>query len=272
MIKKGGFSFDHQVSVNLPELKDRKLGDYTHFESEGLLPPLILTPTVTNQGRKLYISSSPLSFLARGTEVAPGYVSKASGIEFRRLFEGQEADSLHLITALRMNASFPFVLPVVELPSQPPMFVMDAGAIDNYGIENAVRYLFEFREWFAENTSGVVFIQIRDNARLDPIADASKEGFINQVFTPLGGGYKSMIESRDIAYDRMLETVNNWFEGNLNIVSFEYPVETSDRPASISFHLTDREKHSILKSIHNPHNQEGFNTILQTLPPGYPAG
>lgn len=259
--KDRGYAFDQELAYNLPELKNRRLGDYQKWEAQGIISPLILTPTITNQGRKLFISSSPVSFLARGTQITDLYKSKASGIEFRRMFADQDADNLHFVSALRMNASFPFVLPQVKLPSEPAMFVMDAGAIDNYGVTTAVQYLFEFREWFAKNSDGLLIVQIRDNKRLDPIQDVAGKGFINRTFSPLGRGYKSMVESREMAYDRLLEAASEWFDDKLEIVSFEYPMETSDKPASISFHLTEREKQNILQSLAHEHNQEALEII-----------
>lgn len=259
--KDRGYAFDQELAYNLPELAGRKLGDYQKWEAQAYIPPLILTPTITNQGRKLFISSSPASFLARGSEITDLYVSKASGIEFRRMFAEQGADSLHFVSALRMNATFPLVLPQVKLPSEPAMFVMDAGAIDNYGVTTAVQYLFEFKEWFAKNSDGVLVVQIRDNKRLDPIQDMAGKGFISRTFSPLGRGYKSMVESREMAYDRLLEAAGEWFHGKMEIVSFEYPMETHDKPASISFHLTEREKHNILQSLSHDHNQASLEII-----------
>ncbi len=40
---------------------------------------------------------------------------------------------MRLLTALRINATFPYVLPNVWLPSKPVIDVMDAGLRDNYG-------------------------------------------------------------------------------------------------------------------------------------------
>ena len=69
---------------------------------------------------------------------------------------------MRLLTALRMNATFPYVLPNVWLPSEPVIDVMDAGLRDNYGPETVVRFVQVFEDWIKENTSGVVLIQIRD--------------------------------------------------------------------------------------------------------------
>jgi hypothetical protein len=256
-----GIAFDRQLQLNLPELAGRKLGHYAEAEKAGIIPVMVLTPSILNQGVKLYISSSPVAFLAERQAITPRFPSKAHGVEFRRMFADHLADSLSLASALRVNATFPFVLPVVELPSTPPMMVMDAGAIDNYGVQTAVGYLFEFREWFRLNTKGVVFIQIRDNIRHDPIQDLSKDGFMARSLAPLGGGYSAIVEAKDTGNDLLLESVSEWFEGDFEMISFEYPQETSDRPAAISLHLTQREKKSILRSIYTTHNERSFRDL-----------
>lgn len=265
--RETGYSFDHQLGMNLPELKDRKLGDYAAYEMQGITPQVILTPTILNQGRKLYISSSPVSYLTRPNKITDHYLSKAVGVEFRRLFADQGADELFMSTALRMNATFPFVLPVVELPSQPPMEVMDAGAIDNYGTQTAVKYLFEFKDWFEENTSGVIFIQIRDNLREDPIQDGSNKGFFARAMTPLGGGYYSMAEAKDMSNDYMLEFVREWYEGYVEVVPIQYSRENSQDPASLSWHLTRKEKANIHQGLFTEENQYAFMMVSSLYKP-----
>ncbi|MEL6842540.1 MAG: patatin-like phospholipase family protein, partial [Bacteroidota bacterium] len=256
--RDGGFSFDQQLAENLPEFKGRRLGDYAQAEAEGQIPPVVLTPTVLNQGRKLYIASTPISYLTRPNRITDSYLSKASGIEFRRMFAEHDADSLYLTTALRMNATFPYILPIVELPSEPVMQVMDAGAIDNYGTQTAVKYLFEFREWFAANTSGVYFLQIRDNYREDPIRFGEKPSLFSSMMRPLGGGLYSMAEARDMANDYLLEYVQEWYEGAIEVIPVEYPRESFEQPASLSWHLTQREKQSIQRSLDNAQNKAIF--------------
>ncbi len=62
-----------------------------------------------------------------------------------------------------MNASFPYVSPAVNLPSVPPLRVVDAGYYDNYGVDIAAAWLFANRLWIEDNTSGVLVVQIRDS-------------------------------------------------------------------------------------------------------------
>jgi hypothetical protein len=63
-----------------------------------------------------------------------------------------------------MNATFPYVLPNVWLPTNPVIDVMDAGLRDNFGQENTLRFIESFKNWLQENTAKVVIIQIRDRS------------------------------------------------------------------------------------------------------------
>src|SRR5262249_40086351 len=107
-----------------------------------------------------------------------------SALEYYRLFP--EATGFRLNTGVRMNASFPYVSPAVDLPTTPPRRVFDAGVYDNYGIQVAAAWVHKNFGWLLENTSGVVLVQIRDaisiDARLGVVAAPS--GFLDQL---LGG-------------------------------------------------------------------------------------
>ncbi|MEM6767210.1 MAG: patatin-like phospholipase family protein [Bacteroidota bacterium] len=259
--KDAGYSFDQQLRKNLPEFADRKLGDYVSWEQSGQIPQVIITPTIINEGRKLYVSSSPVSYLSRPNKVTDRYETRAKGIEFRRLFENHQPDELHMVSALRMNASFPYVLPIVELPSEPIMKVMDAGALDNFGTQTAVKYLYEFKDWFAKNTRSVLFIQIRDTHRKALISDVANDNVINQMLLPLGSGYASMLEGKDISNDYLMEFIGEWYDGKVEVIPFEYPREMMQTPASLSFHLTQKEKESIEKSLGLSNNSQGLATV-----------
>ena len=80
------------------------------------------------------------------------------GMEFFKQFRRA---GLKLSTALRMNATFPFVTPVASLPTTPPRRVVDAGYKENYGVDLATEWLEKHRQWLSRHTSGVILIQIR---------------------------------------------------------------------------------------------------------------
>jgi hypothetical protein len=257
-----GYSFDQQLARNLPELEGRRLGDYRAAEARGEIPYLVLSPTVINQGRQLYLSASPMSYLARPNQLTEHFLTRSRGVEFRRLFARHEPDSLLMTTALRMNATFPVILPIVALPSEPVMEVMDAGAIDNYGTQTAVKFLYEFHDWIRAHTSQVMLLQIRDNDRLDPIRPPSAPA-LRSLITPIFGGYYSMAQTKDVTNDYLLELLKAWYQDHLEVVTIEYPKETNNQPVSLSLHLTQREKKRLKGGIHVPQNDPGFTVLYQ---------
>ena len=105
--KDAGYSFDEQLGKKLPEFAGRKLGDFTSWEQQGKIPQVIITPTIINEGRKLYVSSSPVSYLTTANKLSDQYETRSKGIVFRRLFENHGPDNLQMVAAVRMNASFP---------------------------------------------------------------------------------------------------------------------------------------------------------------------
>ncbi len=259
--KEKGYAFDSQLAENLPELAGRRLGDYKLAEENAVIPPLILTPTIVNQGKTLYISPLGRSYLVTPDTIPPSYITKVPGLEFRRFFAENSPDSLWFITALRMNATFPYILPLVSLPSEPEMKTMDAGARDNFGISTAVKYLYEFREWFAANTSEVVFITMRDCEKEDKIGDTRIDGLIAKAISPINGSVYSFMQSGDEAMDYLLQHVPDWYAGNIEVFSIEYPLNALKNHASLSLHLTEKEKRELMWQLDRGKNIEVLKHI-----------
>jgi hypothetical protein len=150
------------------------------LERDGRVPSLIFSPTIVEDGRRLLISNLDLYRDRNGAvrAVIPGVKSEGSevsfnepfddrdyslsGVEFYRIFP--ESCGLLLSTAVRMSASFPYVSPAVNLPTDPPRRVVDAGYYDNYGIQVASAWIRANRDWLAEHTSGVLLVQVRDSS------------------------------------------------------------------------------------------------------------
>ena len=87
-------------------------------------------------------------------------------LEFYRVFpetyrDGDDPDRVFKVkTAVRMNASFPYISPAVSLPVLPKRRVVDAGYYDNYGVNLALTWAYHNRDWIRE-TSGLALVQIR---------------------------------------------------------------------------------------------------------------
>jgi hypothetical protein len=149
------------------------------LEAKGEVPSIILSPMIVEDGRRLLISNLDLWKLTRttGEEVtAQGAGSRRqlyslSALEFFRLFPF--ATEFHLATGVRMSASFPYVSPAVNLPTNPPRRVVDAGYYDNYGIQLAAAWVQSNADWLIRETSGVVLVQVRDAVSLEERLDVA---------------------------------------------------------------------------------------------------
>ncbi len=262
-----GWSFDSQLMANLGVWKDRRLAEYIPLEESAFIPQMIFSPVVINDGRRLYISAIPASYLTRTYDFEGKVESGVSGIDFRRFFKDQDADSLLFVTALRMNASFPMITPYVRLPSAPPMEIIDAGVADNYGLETASRYMRYFAKWYVENTSGVMLLQIRDS-RLQSM-DLPKyhsKNAVKQLLDPIGSTYSAYYMSNDLTTEQYIHTMDELMQGKMKYASFQYePVDTGGIRASLSWHLTPSEIAGIEGSLESPDNKALFETVANWL-------
>ncbi|MGZ8517326.1 MAG: hypothetical protein ACXWWD_08250, partial [Chitinophagaceae bacterium] len=164
-VKDRGYAFEEKLNMNTRGLLNKQLRDYAADEKAANIPLMFYNSVVTRDSRKLIISTQPVSFMMQGwqdTSRIP--VMDPDVIDFASFFAKQDPYNLRIMTALRMNATFPIVLPNVWLPSNPVIDVMDAGLRDNYGQETSLRFLEAFDDWINENTSGVLLIQIRDRS------------------------------------------------------------------------------------------------------------
>ncbi len=186
-------------------------------------------------------------------------------LNFRKLFRDQDADNIKFTSVLRMNATFPYILPAVSLPSQPVIQVMDAGIRDNTGLKTSLKFLYIFREWINANTSGVIFVDIRDSHKSRPVEEKPRMSFMENFITPLGNIYGNLLTIQDYNQDEAYEYAKSWFSTQFDFVIFELP--TKEQDISLSWHLTTREKRSVYNSINLPANKKAVKDLLQLLQP-----
>lgn len=264
-----GFSFDDQVMTNMPELRNVRLSDYTEPEKQALIPVMVLSPVLLNDGRKMFISATHTSFFTRSDQHIASYERGVTGVEFTRLFEKQEADSLLFVTALRMNATFPLITPYIQLPSEPPTKLIDAGIADNYGLQIAAEFLRIFRDWINENTDGVMVVQIRDSENESlTLPRHQRSSLIDQVMDPIGSTYSSFMASRDHLNDDYLQFAQQLLGDKFQYARLEYaPADSMGVRASLSWHLTEKEKTNIEASLKNSFNRKGMDKVQSFLQP-----
>ncbi|HEY4799727.1 MAG TPA: patatin-like phospholipase family protein, partial [Bacteroidia bacterium] len=264
--KDRGYIFEKRLNDNLLNIFDnRRLSDYKTIESEAIVPMMIFSPTMVNDGRKLIVSAQPVSFLTQNLKTDNLHVAPLNdGVEFSRFFRKQNANNILFTSVLRMSSTFPYITPIVSLPSEPAIEIMDAGMRDNYGVDVAMKYLYVFRNWIATNTSGVVIIQIRDRHKEFPIEENPVPTMMDALTRPLGSFYGNLFYMQDFTQSQEIEYISSWFGGPIDVVDFQLKNEMPDK-ISLSWHLTNHEKSKVLKSIDLPENRKAIDELRRLL-------
>lgn len=262
--RERGYEFEQRIKSNLNNLLDHPLSYYRGPEVNSEIPLLLVSPTITNDGRKLYISPQPTAFFNLGLDQDQ---SRVQGVDFRSLLKDQNPDSLRFLTALRMSATFPYITPTISLPTTPPVQIADAGISDNYGISNAMVFLHVFEEWIQENTSQVVLVAIRDSEKEGEISSGQSSNILEKFFSPIQGVLRSWDQIQTIENEQQFSLVKGQYGQHLERVDFAYTQSAGDNNAaraSLSWRLTESEKRNIIEAIHNQDNKQSL-TRLRSL-------
>ena len=262
-VKDRGYAFEQQFNKNTRGYLNKKIIDYYNDEEQANIPLLFFNSVISRDGRRLLISTHPARFMMKpdldsGLAVSGG----ADMIDFGSFFKDLDPYNMGVLSALRMNATFPYVLPNVWLPTKPIIDVMDAGLRDNFGQETCLRFIHVFKDWLKENTSRLVLVQIRDRK----LGDWEKPDDKNTILSWLT--------------DPMLLLQNNWFKlqdyyqadnlslakaslPEINRIAFQYIPTKKEASATLSFHLTTVEKMDIVAALKDSINRRSFQRILQ---------
>ncbi len=263
--KDRGYIFEKQLNENTNHVFAKKLGEYKKPEQEAIIPMMFFTPSIVNDGRRLIISPQGVSYMTMAPIGIEERNMELDAVDFGKLFADQGAENLRFTSALRMNATYPYILPNVYMPTNPGIEVMDAGFRDNYGIMSATRFIQVFQDWIKVNTSGVVLIQISGWDKLEKIEASDNEGTLETILNPLGIAGRIMM-LQDYEHDNSLGLIYDILgKENFDVIRFAYhPAKETER-ASMTFHLTQREKKDILNSFYLPKNQESLNHLMKAM-------
>jgi hypothetical protein len=156
-------------------------------------------------------------------------------------------------------------LPNVWLPTEPVIDVMDGGLRDNYGTDNALRFMSTMKDWIKQNTRGVMIIQIRD--RMDggwenPYeTQTMTENAVKPFFLLQHNWYKMMEYGQS--------DMSSYFIGNSDFsiqqLTFQYIPSKEEDKAALNFHLTQREKRDISASLNSQQNALNFGKVALLL-------
>ncbi len=273
------FTFEDQLNQITEKLMDKPIREYAEPESKGIIPMVILTPTVINDGRKIYIASRPVSFMNDEIRNFSNYTSsKISGVDFNRFFEDHGSADLRFLSALRMSATFPYITPNTTLPTDPPIQIMDAGISDNFGVSDAVRFTYAFKDWISENTSGVIYLSIRDSPKLATIMPKSGQTIMDDITQPISNVYNNFENFQDITSDLLIGQAHSWLTIPIDRIDLQYQAENytpilqkmdsirqNSARASLSWRLTTREKDAIVDNINSTRNRAELRKLKRLL-------
>jgi hypothetical protein len=263
--KDRAYAFEEKLNANTDSVMNKRLMDYKEPEEQAKIPMMLITPSIVNDGRKLLISPLGISFMTSyDIDTNLTYRPITQSIEFSRFFENQNARNLLFTSALRMNSTFPFISPLTELPSNPAIEVMDAGLIDNYGLEDAVKFIYTFRNWLPKHTRRIIIIQIRDQVKKQPIWGNSPTDIMGSITFPVSQFYNSLFPVESFKEDRMVEYMSQWYKGKISVVYFQLNNE-GHNDVSLSWRLTDREKAIVLNSMNTEDNKEAIKQLKKLM-------
>ncbi len=265
-IKDRAYAFESKLNENTNGALNKHLKDYKTEESNATIPLAFYNSVISRDGRKILISTQPVRFMMKSKFDSSGIPdADPDVIDFTSFFEKQDPLNLKILSALRMNATFPVVLPNVWLPSNPVIDVMDAGLRDNYGQETSLRFLEFFDDWIKQNTRAVLIVQIRDRPAGGweiPYVTENIGDHITKPFLLLQHNWFKMM---DFFQNDMFSYYSRHGDHDIHKIIFQYASEKQEDKAALNFHLTQREKNNIMNSSDIHYNLESFDKLVKLL-------
>ena len=260
--KDRGYAFERKLNNNLGGHLGKPLSYFKSAELNAKIPMVIISPTIVNDGRSLYVSPIGVSYMiTKSVKSENGHEPLPDGIEYAKFFSDRHPEEASLSDLLRANATFPYIMPAVSLPTEPMINVMDAGIRDNYGIRNASRFLYVFREWIAQNTSGVVLLQIRDNHKRTDLENKNSQSIASRLLSPLQNLSGNFLLMQDYSQDEQIPFISDFLNCPFHYVKLEVPI--MDEKIALSWHLTEKEKLTLQQAVRSAANQSELERLKQ---------
>ena len=260
-VKDRGYAFEKKLADNSGGLLNRQMKDLRADESAAKIPLMIFNSVIKTDARKMMISTQPLSFMMKPFSSLQDTAASPDAVDFAALFHDQDPMDLRMLTALRMNATFPYVLPNVWLPSNPVIDVMDAGLRDNYGQETSLRFIDNFKDWIKENTAGVLILQIRDR-----LNDNWQQPFETKSITDMFVTPATMLQHNWFKLQEYYQSDGfAYITGSMGFKVYKsvimYMPKKKEDMAALNFHLSAAEKRDVIRSFNHQLNRDAMQRI-----------
>jgi hypothetical protein len=254
-----GIAFEEQLNKNLKNIFNHQLSFYNEAEKKANIPLMIFSPIIVEDGRRCLISSQSLQCLLPNVNE-----SNYEFIDYQSFFKNQDMSKVRFTSILRANASFPYIMPMISLPTQPEMHLMDAGIRDNYGIKTTLLYLKHFKEWINQNTSGVVIVEIRDTKRILDDEGFNAISLLDKLLLPFTNQNVNFTRHQDYDIELMESLFREELSFQLDRVTFNLTNESKKR-VSLSWRLTNKEKRMVQEAMQDDYNIKSLNKLISLL-------
>ncbi|MBL0317441.1 MAG: hypothetical protein IPP69_17410, partial [Flavobacteriales bacterium] len=125
------------------------------------------------------------------------------------------------------------------------------------------QFLYTFREWINENTSGVIIVQVRDLPKNKDLSD-KKNSLFGKFSGPIGGIYGNITKTHDYNSEQSLRYLQGWFGEHIHLITFELE-QSRDSHISLSWHLTKSEQQQIQRSVYDEKFIKELNRLRELL-------
>lgn len=264
-VKDRGYAFEEKLNANTGGLLNKQFKDIEKDEHNANIPLIVYNSVITSDGRKLLIGTQPMRFLMKPANSIDNEESCVDAVDFKTFFEHQSPMNLRVLTALRMNATFPYVLPNVWLPTKPVVDAMDAGLRDNFGTETALRFIEHFKEWIEQNTSGVLVLQLRDRMSDNWENPMTTQSIADILIKPATILQHNWYKFQDYAQNDQISYMQKLIQVPLHHITFMYQPSKKESSATLNFHITAIEKKDVIASFNSSANQSAKKDFLTIM-------
>jgi|GEM_PF-3302969 len=242
-----GVALERRWEELSPALK-QPIGALAAHEADGTRPSLIFTPTIVENGRRLLISNLDLRAL---TFDQVGDETGRTSVQLFDILPSVRAQ-MHIATAARMSASFPYVSPASELPLEPRRHFVDAGYWDNYGVATATAWIRLHRQEIVDKNIDVALVQLRDTPERIHAGDGNHPAtdvatvFFSELIGPIEGALGVIFTGSIYRNDHLIAQLEEIVPGHVSVFTFE---NGEDVQQPLSWALTKKQREKICKSL-----------------------
>ena len=134
------------------------------------------------------------------------------------------------------------------------------------------------RDWIAENTSGVIFLSIRDSPKIRETHPSTGKTIVDELTQPISSVYNNFENFQDINSDLLIGNASAWFNNKIDRIDIQYQaidylpilqkmdsIRQNSARASLSWRLTTREKKGVYSNLFSPANQAEITRLIDLL-------